>query len=51
MEHFLYDTHTNIYTHFFKPLYDSLGGPFRSVWIWPQFRQAKQKMAVGYLKK
>ena len=28
MEHFLYDTHTipNIYTHFFKPLYDSLRG-------------------------
>ena len=33
MEHFLYDTHTirNTYTHFFKPLYDSLRG---SVWIW-----------------
>ena len=28
MEHFLYDAHTipNIYTHFFKPLYDSLRG-------------------------
>ena len=28
MEHFLYDAHTipNIYTHFFKSLYDSLRG-------------------------
>ena len=32
MEHFLYDAHTipNVYTHFFKPLYDSLRGSLKS---------------------
>ena len=43
MEHFLYDTHTilSINAHFFNSLYDSLGGPFRSIWIWSQISSSK----------
>ena len=61
MEHFLYNAHTipNIYTHFFKPLYDSLRGfhfvtPFfkgskRGVHFRPPFvRHSKLKLRPKY---